>query len=319
MTRVLVTGAGGFIGRALCRELAGAGISVVAASRSRDRVPDEAESRDIGDIAPETDWGPALAGVEAVVHLAARVHVMRDRAGERAAYRRVNTDGTRRLAVQAAAAGVTRFVYLSTAKVNGEQTGATCFRESDPPAPEGPYAVSKWEAEQALHEIAAQSGMELVVLRPPLVYGPGVKGNFLALMRGIDRGWPLPLGAIANRRSFIYVGSLVDAVHCCLTHAAAAGTTYLVRDGEDISTPELVRRLAAALGKRARLVPVPVPVLRLAWRIAGQGEAAARLAGSFLVDDDRIRRGLGWHPPFTLAEGLAQTARWFRATQAPRR
>lgn len=318
MTRVLVTGAGGFIGRLLCRELAEAGMTVLAAGRSREQVPKEAEFRPVGDLGPETEWGAALEGVEAVVHLAARVHASRKQRADAAAYRRVNAAGTRRLAEAAAAAGVSRFALLSTVKVNGERTRGAPVRESDPPAPQDPYAVSKWEAEQALVEIAASSRLEPVILRPPLVYGPGVKGNFLALLEGIDRGWPLPLGSVTNRRSLLYVGNLVDAIRRCLQSDQAAGETYLVRDGEDVSSLELVRRIAAAMGKPARLVAVPVPLLRIAGRAAGQRKAVARLVESLVVDDGKIRRDLGWRPPFTTTEGLAQTARWFRATRRAR-
>jgi nucleoside-diphosphate-sugar epimerase len=226
----------------------------------------------------------------------------------------VNAAGTRRLAEAAEAAGVSRFILLSTVKVNGERTRGAPIRESDPPAPQDPYAISKWEAEQALIEIAARSRLKPVILRPPLVYGPGVKGNFLALLKRIDRGWPLPLGSVTNRRSLLYVGNLVDAIRRCLLLNEAAGETYLVRDGEDVSSPELVRRIAAAMEKPARLVGVPVPLLRFAGRTTGQSQAVAALADSLVVVDDKVRRDLGWRPPFGMTEGLAQTVRWFRAT-----
>ena len=324
MTRVLVTGAGGFVGRVLCPELSAAGFEVIAAARRRSAIPARVAFRPIPDLGPATDWGPALAGIEAVVHLAALVHQAERGAGrfrpggkraseQLAAYRRVNTEGTRRLAAAAARAGVRRFVYLSTAKVNGERTTDHPFRETDGPAPQGPYATSKWEAEEALRDVAAGSGLEPVVLRPPLVYGPGVKGNFRALVRAVARGWPLPVGAIANRRSFLYVGTLADAICRALGHEAAAGNTYLVSDGEDISTPELVRRVAAALGKPARVLAVPVPLLRLAGGLAGKGAAVGRLVDSLVVDSARIRRELDWRPPFTMAEGLAMTGYWYRA------
>ncbi|WP_235893081.1 UDP-glucose 4-epimerase family protein [Pelomicrobium methylotrophicum] len=328
-TTVLVTGATGFVGRALIPALTAAGFEVRAAVRgscppagrflwaegSGARAPERrsVELIRIDDIGPATRWNEALAGVDAVVHLAARVHVMEASAREAIAeYRRVNTAGTERLALAAAAAGVRRFVFLSTIKVNGEATRARPFAESDPPVPQDPYARSKWEAEQALHRIGAQTGMEVVILRPPLVYGPGVKGNFLSLLKIVARGVPLPLGSVKNRRSLIYVGNLADAIVKCLEHPAAAGETFLVRDAEDLSTPELVRRLACALGVAPRLIPVPPSWLVLGGRWLGRGAAVERLAGSLAVDDSRIRDALGWHPPYSVDEGLEATGRWYR-------
>jgi nucleoside-diphosphate-sugar epimerase len=271
------------------------------------------EYAEVGDIGPATRWDEALRGVDAVVHLAARVHVrVRSAPAAIAAYRRVNTAGTERLALAAAAAGVRRFVFLSTLKVNGEATQARPFTESDPPAPQDAYARAKWEAEQALHRIGARTGMEVVILRPPLVYGPGVKANFLALLKAVARGLPLPLGAIDNRRSLVYVGNVADAIVKCLEHPAAAGQTFLVRDGEDVSTPELVRRLARALGVKPRLFPVPPSWLSFAGQLTGRRDAVDRLIGSLAIDDAKIREALGWVPPYTLDEGLEATARWFK-------
>ncbi len=301
MTRVVVTGATGFIGRALCPRLAAAGHEVSAITR-----------RVIPEIGPDTDWSAALAGAEAVVHLAARVHVSAERAADPlAAPRRVNTLGTRRLAEAAAAAGVRRLVFASTIKVNGEKTGAEPFRATDAAAPRDPYAISKWEAEQALFQVAGESAMEAVVLRPPLVYGPGVKGNFLSLLRLCAKAPPLPLALVANRRSLIHVGNLADAILRCLTHPAAGGRTFLVSDGEALSTPELVRRAAAALGRPARLFPVPPPLLRLAGRLTGTSSTVERLLDSLVVDDREMRRELDWKPPFSMSRGLQETATWF--------
>lgn len=268
----------------------------------------------VGSIGPDTDWGAALSGVDTVVHLAARVHVTDETAADpMAAFRQVNVLGTERLARSAAAAGVRRLVFLSSVKVNGEGTRGRAYTEGDAPAPEDGYARSKWEAERGLARIADETGLEVVVLRPPLVYGPGVKANFLALMRAIDRGLPLPLGAIDNRRSLLFVGNLADAVVRCIGHPGAAGKTFLLRDGEDVSTPELIRRLARALERPARLFPFPPALLKLAAGLAGRREAADRLLGSLTVDDSRIRRELGWAPPHGLDQGLRITAAWYRS------
>jgi nucleoside-diphosphate-sugar epimerase len=233
-----------------------------------------------------------------------------------AAYLRVNAEGTERLARSAAACGVSRLLFLSSVKVNGEQTGDHPYTEDDLPRPEDAYGASKRDAEQALARVAAETGLETVVLRPPLVYGPGVKANFLRLMDYVARGVPLPLGAIANRRSLIYVGNLAHAIVTALDAPPAAGHTYLVSDGEDVSTPELVRMIAQALGVKPRLLPVPLAVLGVAAAIAGQRADLARLTGSLQVDSSRIRRDLAWRPPFTLAQGLELTARWYHSRSA---
>jgi nucleoside-diphosphate-sugar epimerase len=301
MTRVVVTGASGFVGRTLCPMLAASGHEVNAITRHM-----------VPEIGPDTDWSAALAGAGAVVHLAARVHVTDDPADDPlAAHRHVNTLGTRRLAEAAVAAGVRRMVFASTIKVNGENTEAEPFRATDAAAPRDPYGISKWEAEQALFRVAGESAMEAVVLRPPLVYGPGVGGNFLSLLRVCAKAPPLPLAMVANRRSLIHVGNLADAILRCLDHPEAAGRTFLVSDGETVSTPELVRRVAAALGRPARLFPVPPQLLRLAGRLTGKSSIIERLLDSLAVDDGEIRRRLDWKPPFSMSRGLQETAAWF--------
>ncbi len=320
--RVLVTGASGFVGRELCACLEAGEHEVVRAARQP-----RGEGGDVivGDIGLDTDWRFALTpspsplgrgeSVDVVVHLAARVHVMHDEATDPLAeFRKVNVEGTLNLARQAAAAGVRRFVFLSSVKVNGEGRDVP-YRETDAAAPQDAYAVSKWEAEQGLMAIAQETGMEVVILRPPLVYGPGVGANFLRLLRMVERGVPLPLGAIDNRRSLLYLGNLVDAIALCLAHPAAANRTYLVADGEDVSTPELIRRLAALMGGPARLWPVPPGLLELAGKLVGKSAEVQRLLGSLAVDSGAIRRELGWQPPFTLEEGLAETVRWYRGSQ----
>ena len=308
---LLVTGSAGFVGTAVCAALEAAGRPL----RRAVRVPGPAlrDAVAIGDIGPETDWRAALADVRCIVHLAARAHVMSDSAADPLAeYRRTNVQATLRLARQAAAAGVSRLVYMSSIKVNGEATQRP-YTESDPPRPEDAYGISKWETEQALSALADATGLEVVVLRPPLVYGPGVKGNFLRLMRLVARGAPLPLASIANRRSLIYVGNLADAVIAAIDVPGAAGRTYLAADGEDVSTPGLIRAIAGSLGTRARLLPCPAALLNLGAALAGRRAEAARLTGSLQVDAVLLRRELGWQPRVTLAQGLDETARWFRA------
>lgn len=313
-SNILVTGAAGFVGRALVHGLLVADHAVLPAVRRASGLPHEIL---VGDINTSTDWRPALAACDAVVHLAARVHVMHDEAADPlAAFREVNTHATLNLARQAAQAGVRRFVFVSSVKVNGEgfphprplsrgERGA--YVETDAPAPQDAYAVSKWEAEQGLWRIARETGLEVVILRPPLVYGPGVKANFLRLMRLVERGWPLPLGAIRNRRSLLYLGNFVDAIRRCVEHPAAAGQTFLLDDGEPVSTPDMVRALAQAMGRPPRLLAVPVGVLALAGGLLGKRAAVDRLTGSLFVDSSHIRSRLGWTPPYSLHQGLAAT------------
>jgi nucleoside-diphosphate-sugar epimerase len=309
---VLVTGANGFVGQALCAALVAAGRDVRMAVRAPQ--PGLPDTVTVGEIGPTTDWGPALYGVRNVVHLAARTHVLRETAADPLAeFRRINVSGSERLARQAAARGARRIVFLSSVKVNGESTATRPFTEDDAPRPEDAYGRSKLEAEQKLARVAAETGLEVVVLRPPLVYGPGVKGNFLRLMQFVARGVPLPLGAIGNRRSLVYVGNLADAIVQAIDAPGATGATYLVSDGEDVSTPDLVRGLARALGVTARLPSLPLAALSFIAAVAGKREELARLAGSLQVDGSRIRRELSWRPRYTLAQGLAETARWYHA------
>lgn len=257
-------------------------------------------------LAADADWAEALVGIEVVIHCAARVHVMRERAVDPLAeFRRVNVDGTLRLAQQAAEAGVKRFVFLSSIKVNGETTVRNKpFTAEDVPAPEDAYGQSKFEAEQGLQEIAAQTGMEVVMVRPPLVYGAGVKGNMAALMKLVARGVPLPLGAIHNRRSLVALDNLVDFIARCVAHPAAANQVFLVSDGEDISTTELLRHLARAIGVLVRLVPFPPRLLRLAARMVGTPAIAQRLCDSLQVDITKNREMLGWVPPVQVRAGI---------------
>ncbi len=301
---VLVTGATGFVGRALLEELGARGHRGIPVVR---RIAGLSHEMIIPDVHAQTDWRAALTGCDAVVHLAARVHVMHEKAAKPLAlYRSTNTDATLNLARQAARAGVKRFVFISTIKVNGE--GRTMpYRETDAPAPEDAYAISKWEAEQGLQQIARETGLEVVILRPPLVYGPGVKANFLRLLRTVERGWPLPLGAIRNRRSLLYLGNFVDAIRLCVEHPAAAGQTFLLDDGEAVSTPDLVRAVAHAMKRPARLLWVPVSMLEFMGTLLGKRTAVSRLTGSLWVDSSLIRSRLSWTPPYSMEAGLAAT------------
>lgn len=309
---LLITGATGFVGRALTDRLRAEGRTFRRALRNSQGADET--STIVGPVGADTHWEMAVSGCSAVVHLAARVHVMREAATQPlSAFREVNVEGTRTLALQAARAGVRRFVFLSSVKVNGEATAGRAFEEVDPPNPQDPYGISKREAEDVLRRIARETGLEVVILRPPLVYGPGVKANFLRMMRWIDRGVPLPLGSVRNARSLVYVGNLVDAVIRCVEHPAAAGETFLVDDGEPVSTPQLLREIGAALGRPARLFPIPPALLKAAAILVGRGEDAARLLGDLVVDDARLRRVLDWRPPYTRSEGLAQTVDWIRA------
>ena len=259
-----------------------------------------------GDLNSSTDWSIALEGVSVLVHNAARVHVMNNTAaGPLVEFRAVNVDGTLNLARQAAAAGVKRFVFVSSVKVNGESTlPGRAFTEADAPNPQDAYGQSKHEAEQGLRQISADTGMEVVIIRPPLVYGPGVKANFAALMRAVQRAWPLPLGAVHNQRSLVALDNLVDFIITCITHPQAANQTFLASDGHDLSTTELVRGMARAAGVPARLLPVPVLALQLGATLLGKGVAVQRLCGNLQVDIFKARSLLGWLPPVSVEEGF---------------
>jgi nucleoside-diphosphate-sugar epimerase len=307
--RILVTGAKGFVGRAMCSEALARGLTVRGGTRSPCDLPKGVDNVVVGSIDGSTDWLDVLSFCEVVVHLAARVHVISDVATDPLEeFRRVNVQGTLNLARQAAEAGVRRFVFVSSIKVNGEATQlGHPFKADDVPAPIDAYGVSKMEAEQGLREISAQTGLDVVIIRPPLVYGPGVKGNFAAMMRWFKRGVPLPLGAIHNKRSLVALGNLVDLLVNCLMHPAAANQTFLVSDDEDVSTTELLRRMGKAIGRPARLVPAPVSWLKLAAAGLGKQDVALRLCGSLQVDIEKTRRLLGWSPPLSLDQGLKRT------------
>lgn len=306
--KFLVTGANGFVGKPLCAELLRRGHAVCAAVRAADSQIESNELVAVGAIDSKTDWTIALRGAVCVIHLAARVHVMRDDASNPLEeFRRVNVSGTEHLARSAAASGVKRLVYVSSIKVNGEATNAGAkFTEADAPSPQDPYGISKWEAEQALHRVAAETGLEVVIVRPPLVYGAGVKGNFAQMLKVLVKGIPLPLASVHNQRSLVYV-DLVDALIVCATHPAAAGQTFLVSDGEGISTSDLLRQLGAAVEHPARLLPCPPALLKLAGWLIGKSDQVERLLGSLQIDSGKIQRDLNWKSPYTLREGLQNT------------
>jgi nucleoside-diphosphate-sugar epimerase len=308
---VLITGANGFIGRSACAQALADGMRVWGATRQAVPLPSGVEAVVVPGLESPAGWVAGLTGCDAVVHAAARVHVMNDSvAAPLIEFRRVNVDGTLHLARQAAVAGVRRFVFVSSVKVNGEgTTPGRPFTAADAPAPQDPYGISKMEAEQGLRQIAADTGMEVVVVRPPLVYGPGVKANFATLMRWLQRGIPLPLGAVTgNRRSLVALDNLVDLLITCIDHPAAANQTFLVSDGEDLSTTALLRRMGQAMDKPARLIPVPTALLRLGAAALGQGDVAQRLLDNLQVDITHTRQTLGWTPPIGVDEGLRRAA-----------
>jgi nucleoside-diphosphate-sugar epimerase len=301
VTRVLVTGADGFIGSALCPLLESHGIEVVKATR-----------KTAGDLNNPIDWSALLEGVDGVVHLAARVHVLRENTClplER--FRQVNVEATRQLAEQAAKAGVKRFVFASTIGVHGIQTNGHPFTETDTPNPCNEYAQSKWEAELMLKALAVQTSMEITTIRPPLVYGAGVKANFYMLMNAVYQRIPLPLACVKNKRDIIYVGNLVDAILRCLTHPKAAGETFVIADGETFSTPSLIRNIGKHMLRPALLLPIPVWLLNAIGIALGKTAMIHRLTDSLEVDATHLRTTLDWKPPFSFEEGLAQTVAWF--------
>ena len=308
--KLLITGGTGFVGQHLVSELKRRKLPYKTALRAQAGNSAHPECISIGDINAQTNWSQALEGVSDVVHLAARVHITQETSSDAyAAFRAVNTQGTLNLARQAAAAGVRRFVFLSSVKVNGEGS-PHAYLETDTPAPEDAYAVSKWEAEQGLWEISADTGMQIVILRIPLVYGPGVAANFLQLLQIVDKGWPLPLRGIANRRSLLYIGNLVDAIRVVLEHPDAANKLFLLSDGQDVSTSQLVELIAQALHKPPRLFAVPQGFISAVAGLLGKSSAVDRLFGSLSMDSTKIQRELQWKPPFSMQQGLAQTAQW---------
>lgn len=304
--KISVVGAGGFVGRAVTDRLVRDGHDVVPVVRTARGIAGE---RSIEDLAT-ADWPALLQGIEGIVHLAARVHVMNDTAADPLAeFRRVNTEGTVALAKAAASAGVKRFVFISSIKVSGEDSPpGRPLKADDEPAPVDPYGISKLEAERALFDLGQQTGMAVTVIRPTLVHGPGVRANFETLVKLVRSGLPLPLGSVRdNRRSVVGLDNLADLVATCLVHPAAPGQVFMATDGEDVSTRGLIERIAAAMGRKARLVPVPTGPIAIAARLLGKGAAADRILGSLQADIGKNRELLGWSPPVSLDEGLRRT------------
>ncbi|WP_213939892.1 SDR family oxidoreductase [Pseudomonas sp. dw_612] len=314
--KVLITGASGFVGEALVfRLLVDRKFVPIAAVRGSTRL------HGLCPVLPfdlnHVQAMPSLVGVQVVVHAAARVHVMNDSAEDALSeFRKVNVEGTLQLARRAAESGVQRFIFISSIKVNGESTVlGKPFNADDRPNPMDPYGVSKYEAEQALAQLGRDTGMTVVIIRPPLVYGPGVKANFLSMLKWLDKGVPLPFGSIRNQRSLVAIENLVSLIVTCIDHPAAANQTFLVSDGEDVSTTQLLRRLSRALGKPARLLPVPEYLLKLAALVLGKRAVAQRVCGSLQVDISKSRELLGWIPPTTMEKAMRQIAGHYQETQ----
>ena len=312
--QILLTGASGFVGRGLVPPLLARRHKITAAMRNLNAEFDlHIDQVQISGLSADQKWQPLLAGKDLVIHLAARVHVMSDNSADPLVeYRRVNVDGTLHLARQAADAGVKRFIFISSIKVNGESTtGGMAYTADGPTAPTDPYGISKMEAERGLRALADETGMEVVIIRPVLVYGPGVQANFLSMMRWLHKGLPLPLGAIDNQRSLVALDNLVDLIVTCVEHSAAANQTFLVSDGEDLSTTTLLRRMAKAIGKPAHLLPLPAWMLEAGAAILGRRALAQRLCGSLQVDISKTRELLGWTPPCSVDDALRKTGKHF--------
>lgn len=312
---VLVTGGNGFLGTALINRFNLDQKFIVRSARRQVTQPGSATDFEVevGDINSETDWSDALKDVAVVIHTAARVHVMKELVSDSLAeYRKVNVGGSLNLAKQAAKAGVKRFIFVSSVKVNGEHTKiGSPFTEDDIPSPLDPYGISKFEAEMALLAVGREMGIEIVIIRPVLVYGPGVKANFHVMMKWLSRGVILPFGGVENRRSFISIGNLVDLLVTCIEHPAAKDQIFLASDGQDMSTNELLKLLGQALGQPARLIYIPIPLLKAVAYIFGKGNVAQRLLGSLQVSSTKAQILLGWKPPFSVKESLSKTAAYF--------
>lgn len=309
MLNVLVTGGNGFVGKAILNQLVINNYLPKVVSRVSYKFKEQFKEVLISGINIDTDWREPLDECDIVIHLAARVHIMNDVSSDPLAeFRKVNTDGTLHLARQAAKAGVKRFIYLSSIKVNGEATvNGNKFSPDDSFIPKDPYGLSKFEAEQGLHEIAKETGMEVVIIRPPLVYGPGVKANFASMIKWVNKSVPLPFGLIKNQRSLVAIDNLVSFIIRCIDHPKAANEVFLISDGEDVSTSELLRKVAKALGEKSLLIPIPVGLMSLVAKFLGKEDMADRLFGSLQVDSSKTSDLLGWQPVITMDDELKKT------------
>lgn len=308
---ILVTGSSGFVGAAIIKCLADSAHEVRASSRHKSlNLPDNVDFFNSGDLGTVIDWRPALNQVDVVIHTAARVHIMNDDISESLTeFRRINTLATLNLARQASQAGIKRFIYISSVKVNGEMTESNKpFTPDDQFVPDDPYGLSKYEAEQGLLALSKETGMEVVIIRPPLVYGPGVRANFASMLKWVDRGVPLPFGAINNQRSLVGLDNLVSFIIHCIDHPEAANEVFLISDGEDLSTTELLRKVAKSFGKQARLIPVAVSWMTFAAKLVGKEAVANRLFGSLQLDISKATNLLGWKPVITMEQQLQKTA-----------
>ncbi|NTU72602.1 NAD-dependent epimerase/dehydratase family protein [Candidatus Roizmanbacteria bacterium] len=318
---VFITGGTGFVGTALVKRLALDNIKLTLSMLADDdagKLPETVQKAVVDPLSETSDYSTVLQDQNIVIHLAARVHVLRETSTDPLKeFSKVNLHGTERLARQAAQAGVKRFVFMSTIGVHGNNSGDTSYTEADIARPHNSYSLSKHKAELALQSISKETGMEVVIVRAPLAYGPCNPGNIFSLLRIVSKRIPLPLATISNKRSLIYVGNLVDALTICAWHPAAAGNIYLISDGEDISTPDLIRRTSSALGVSALLFPFPISLMKFFGKLTGKGGVVNRLNGSLTVDSSKIRRELGWLPPFTMDEGLRETAKWFKSRAMP--
>ncbi|WP_135081447.1 SDR family oxidoreductase [Terasakiella sp. SH-1] len=307
MTRVLVTGATGFVGSRLCQFLNEQSISVRGSTRRPPHTHNQKiEYINIGDINNDTNWQDALKNIDIVVHCAARVHIMNDIADNPLEeFRKTNVEGTRQLADQAAQHGVKRFIFLSSIKVNGESSSPNFpFKNSDRPHTEDPYGQSKWEAEQALNAIAAKSNMEVCIIRPSLIYGPGVKANFKRLQNLATKGWPVPFGSLNNLRSYVFIDNLCDCIKICLTHPQAANQTFLISDGHDLSVRQLYEKLCFAQGHKAKLINIPAKWMELIAKVLGKQDQVGRLTQYLQVDSTPLQSKLGWQPPVSVDQAI---------------
>jgi len=313
--KILVTGANGFVGRELCRSLIEDGMEVRATVRSSDRIPFlpiRAESVVVGNVGPDTEWGEALRGVDVVIHTAARIPQKKETcANPLEEYLRINSYGTKQLLSQAMECPIQRFIYISSINVNGPKPGNVPFNEEDPPHPEGYYGQSKWEAEKILNEAKSKAEFPIVILRSPWIYGPGVRDNFLKLLRLIEKGVPMPFARLQNRLSFMYLGNLIDAIKCCLSHPSTADKTYCLSDGIDMAVSDLIEIMAKAMGRAPKLLSFPVGCVRLMGNILGKSAEMERIINPLRQSCDRFKDELGWKPPFTTEEGIAETVHWY--------